>query len=313
MASSNLVRDALERATHVAGCAPKLISLLLAALIAVELTQGALALWGAGRESQPVASGAAAKPRLLVTDVQRIVDAHLFGIAVAGPGGADPADARPTAAHLVLDGTIATEDPEHGIAIISDDGPSKVYSVGDHIGGASLHSVYLDHVILERAGNFETLKLPRLLLAARSSSAQSHAAPAPRAAVYTDSLGRVVDKPPGNLQRIMRMVDTVDGKTGKMHGYRVYPVAGGAPMRLLGLYPGDVLTAVNGTPLDDLQDSQEILRTVDSSDQVTVTVERQGRTLTTTLDIAEATKETKEAAAGSPPPGAPEATTNASQ
>ncbi len=52
--------------------------------------------------------------------------------------------------------------PKHGVAIISDGGaPSKVYSVGERVGGASLHSVYLDHVILDRAGALETLLLPR--------------------------------------------------------------------------------------------------------------------------------------------------------
>jgi len=63
----------------------------------------------------------------------------------------------------VLAGTIATEDPKRGVAIISDGGPAKVYSVGDNVGGATLHSVYLDHVILDRGGVLETLLLPRLL------------------------------------------------------------------------------------------------------------------------------------------------------
>jgi len=72
-----------------------------------------------------------------------------------------------SSANLVLTGTIASQDPKHGIAIISDGGPAKVYSVGDNVNGASLHSVYLDHVILDRAGALETLQLPRLLTGSR--------------------------------------------------------------------------------------------------------------------------------------------------
>jgi type II secretory pathway component PulC len=41
-----------------------------------------------------------------------------------------------SAANLVLAGTIATSDPKRGVAIISDGGPAKVYSVGDNVGGA---------------------------------------------------------------------------------------------------------------------------------------------------------------------------------
>src|ERR1700733_367841 len=86
-------------------------------------------------------------------------------IAVAAPDASlqDPANAPQSTANLVLAGTIASQDPKRGVAIISDGGPSKVYSVGDNIGGASLHSVYLDHVILDRAGALETLLLPRQL------------------------------------------------------------------------------------------------------------------------------------------------------
>src|SRR5258708_36787269 len=84
-------------------------------------------------------------------------------MAAPDPSTQDAANARQSNANLVLAGTIATQDPKHGVAIISDGGPSKVYSVGDNVGGASLHSVYLDHVILDRNGPLETLLLPRQL------------------------------------------------------------------------------------------------------------------------------------------------------
>src|SRR5271165_5574473 len=135
-------------------------------LIAAELANAAIAFWN-GRidKSAQRTSGLAAPrrdPRGL--DVERIVAAHLFGIAI-DPRSRDAADARPTSANLVLNGTIATDDPKQGMAIISENGHSKTYSVGDDVAGATLHTVHLDHVVLSRGGLLETLSLPHVFLA----------------------------------------------------------------------------------------------------------------------------------------------------
>ncbi len=138
--------------------------MVLAVLIAVELARIAISLLSGGpvKSPQPVLSSAAPRSPHAGIDVPSVVSAHLFGVAAVDPGAQDPANAPQSTANLVLAGTIATQDPKRGVAIISDGGASKVYSVGDRIGGASLHSVYLDHVILDRGGALETLLLPRL-------------------------------------------------------------------------------------------------------------------------------------------------------
>ena len=46
----------------------------------------------------------------------------------------------------------------------------------------------------------------------------------------------------------------------------------------LGLMPGDLVTAINGTPLDDPARGMEILQSMNSATDVTVTVERNGQT-----------------------------------
>jgi S1-C subfamily serine protease len=55
----------------------------------------------------------------------------------------------------------------------------------------------------------------------------------------------------------------------------------------LGLRPGDLVTAINGTPLDDPQRSQEVLNTIQTSDRATVTIERGGQKEDITLNIAQ--------------------------
>src|ERR1700728_1319243 len=155
-----------ELLSRLQGNGPRLAALALAALIAVELARIAITLLGGGPVKSP-------QPELSTIAPQ-------------------------STANLVLAGTIATQDPKRGVAIISDGGPSKVYSVGDNVGGASLHSVYLDHVILDRAGALETLLLPRLLgpgmrgapIVRRQGGAD------PRTVTAVDNIRRLVQQDP---------------------------------------------------------------------------------------------------------------------
>jgi general secretion pathway protein C len=78
------------------------------------------------------------------------------------------ADATQTSMQLVLTGIIAGKDPRVGFAIVGENATAaKVHAVGDNVpGGAKLHSVYSDRVLLDRNGHLEYLTLPRTSSAA---------------------------------------------------------------------------------------------------------------------------------------------------
>jgi general secretion pathway protein C len=299
-----------EWLSRLQGNGPRLMSLVLALLIGVEFAQIAVSLFGGGqvRSPQPVLTNTSIGAPHAGFDAQSVISAHLFGIAVAEPSTQDPANAPQSTANLLLTGTIATSDPKRGVAIISDGGPAKVYSVGDNIGGASLHSVYLDRVILDRGGALETLLLPRLLgPGMRAAPVVRRTGGDPRTAAAVDNIRRMVQKDPGLLDQVMRTVPSYDNAAGKLRGFRAYPGQNRQIFSSLGLKPGDLVTAINGTPLDDPQHSQEVFNTIQTSDHVTVTVERGGQKQEISLNIAQiAAQATKELAGdGSPPPGAP--------
>src|SRR5882757_265040 len=192
--------------TRLQGNGPTYVSLILAALIAIELARMAISLLGGPvKTPQPVVNRPAAPHARSGIDVQRVVSTHLFGIAAVEPGAQDPADAPLSSANLVLAGTIASQDPKHGVAIISDGGPAKVFSVGDNVSGATLHSVYLDHVILDRAGVLETLMLPRLLAGSQAMPTIHRGGPDPRTAAAVDNIRRMVQQDPGILDQVMRV------------------------------------------------------------------------------------------------------------
>jgi general secretion pathway protein C len=119
----------------------------------------------------------------------------------------------------------------------------------------------------------------------------------------------MVAQDPGILDQVMRTVASYDNAAGKLRGFRAYPGRNRAIFGKLGLKPGDLVTAINGTPLDDPQRSQDVFNTIQTSDRVTVTVERGGQKQDITLNIAQvaaqATKDLENDAGGSSaqPPG----------
>src|SRR5262249_44595825 len=78
---------------------------------------------------------------------------------------------------------------------------------------------------------------------------------------------------------------------GRMNGFRVYPGRDRMAFMRLGLRPGDQVTAINGTPLDDRDRGEQILHTLSSSSEAHVTVIRNGQQQDLVLNIAQVAQE----------------------
>ena len=101
-----------EWLSRVQANGPSALAWVLAALIAVELARIAVALLSSPVKSpEPVVTASPLRPRA-GANVQAVVSAHLFGVAVADPSTQDPNNAPLSSANLVLAGTIATEQSE---------------------------------------------------------------------------------------------------------------------------------------------------------------------------------------------------------
>jgi general secretion pathway protein C len=269
--------------------APRLVSTVLIALITAELAQAALSLVHAPPTAPSLLGSAASRElerRREGIDIEEIAAAHLFGVLAVDPGMQEPI---PTTAALVLAGTIATEDPNQGLAIIvGEDMRSKAYRVGQDVGGALLHAVYLDHVLLARNGKWETLALPRLPTAAKLSVNQSRprlaaAAAAAVAKSFDSSDAPQVPDAPQVLGGALQVTPTLSG------GTRGYRIVGGDDMRALqtaGLRPGDLMIAINGTSLQDQETAQRSFDELQSGHAV-VTVMRRGRPADISVNLSE--------------------------
>jgi general secretion pathway protein C len=230
-------------------------------------------------------------------DVAALSRAHLFGAAPRPSGENAPQTSMP----LVLTGIMAGNDPQAGLAIL---GPSpqstKVYAVGDGVpGGARLHLVYADRVVIDRNGELESLMLPRKAV---------NTSPPPTAAALgggnpaIEHMRQMISSQPGIIGDVMRPQPVMEH--GKVTGFRVYPGRNRVAFMSLGLRPGDVVTAINGTPLDDKDRGEEIMRTIGSSSEVQVTVTRAGQQQELNLNLAQVAAQVDGAAsAAAPPPG----------
>jgi len=239
-------------------------------------------------------------------DVAAITNARLFGTAPVVASAQDPANAPQTSMPLVLTGIIAADDPQNGLAILGPNAAgAKVFAVGDNVpGGAKLHSVYIDRVVIDRGGKLESLMLPR--------QQGPNAAPPSASALQTeapvmDRMRKLMTDDPGLMADIMRPQPVF--AQGKQKGYRVYPGRNRQAFSRLGLHPGDLVMAINGTPLDDPARGQEIFRTLGSSSEAHITVMRSGQQQDLTLNIAQVAQEAEGmvGAQGATPPPAEQA------
>lgn len=280
---------------------------------------GALALWLLVRLAWALVprSDAAlelAPPRLAAgaggaAPAQSAANWHLFG-AARSPigGGAAPA----TTLSLILRGTFASTDAAAGIAVIADQsGDERAYSVGQEVTpGARLSAVYPDHIVLTHEGVEESLKLPRdrnlapgeivkptpasatsrvtnnaMAVPTASGATQPAAAAAQTAqapAGWQQTVARMRQNPTELMKRV-QVVPVLDG--GKLTGVRLSANGDAALIQQIGLLPGDVVTAVNGMPIDSFARGEEIMSNLSNSSSVHVTVLRDGKPIALTVGL----------------------------
>ena len=236
----------------------------------------------------PAATAASTPATGTRADVEAIVANHMFGEASAAaevelapvPEIDDNlADTRLT--NLVLKGTIASAIPEFSVAVIADGtAEQRVYAIGDSLGGGtSLHAVYADRVVLNENGALTNLRLPVEFAAESAPAVRRNTRTTRQAQVGTaddaDSLRSVVTQNLTQLTDIIRPTPyLVDGQPA---GYRVYPGRNKRQFAALGLRPGDLIKDINGQELTDPTQAMQIFETLGTTDQVTVTIERNGQ------------------------------------
>ena len=281
------------------------VALVAAALLAALALLRVLATLALGPDVEPAPAvrleqSDAASP----APAQSVAAWHLFGNNTAPIDLAQLAQAAPaTALKLTLRGTLNENAPEGGVAIIADEQQvDRAYRVGDTLpGDARLEGIYAGRVLLSRAGVNESLSLPTTTAPAASvpgapgaagidpMMAQSiggtlpgSATPAPFVAPVLgpmapslDSFRNNLGTDPAELARQVQIFPVIEN--GRMAGVRLSAGRDSDILARAGLRPSDIVTAVNGIPLDGPQRSAELMATLKDARRVQVTVRRDGQ------------------------------------
>jgi general secretion pathway protein C len=277
-------------ATRSPTAVPRTFSLLLLLAIAVMAAQLTWQVLEPDLRRAPTVDVPAADMTPLTSAAQEsplsgIADLALFGVLGERPV-AEVVVAPETRLRLRLVGLVAGEGPEQGRAIIAESGsPERLYAVGDAVGGgqARLHQIHTDRVILEREGNYETLRLPR----GDSSTAGAPPAPAAPARATASAQEPMTDEPrvqrsewlsdPERLMQSVRARPVI--QDGMLHGLEVRPTRNARQFQQAGLRPGDVITSVNGMPVSAIEDTDQLFAELSAQSQVDIVIERDGQAL----------------------------------
>lgn len=288
-----------ELANRLIAAAPRAVLFLLVILVAFRAAFLVGALAGrSGGPLEPVAPLPATATRQVV-DIPSILRANLFG--QSGPSAsADNAPITTMALHLggVFPFGLAPDyDDKLGFAILgSTQADQKFYRVGDVVpGGAVLHAVYGDRVLLDRNGSIEALLMP-------PRSSLSLAPPPPpmaNPAASVASVRELIRQDPGLLNQVMRRTAVIEG--GQLKGVRVFPGSNPQAFAKLGLRAGDVVTAVNGMTLDDQSRADTVFSTLETAAEARVTITRNGTSQEVALNLADIAAEASRLAEAPPP------------
>ncbi len=227
-------------------------------------------------------------------DYANLIDAHLFGEAPVATAEAPPPEERPleapdTTLSLRLTGILYGEGGAPSLAQIQGNrNQEKIYRIGQTIegaGGATLHAVYADRVILNRNGQLETLRQPKDLAAGGSPARGPMPALAPAPSAAGGTLREAITENAARLTDILRIAPHVDG--GQVVGFRVTPGRDREAFAALGLQPGDVVTDINGTVLNDAGRGLAAFEALGESTMANVTVLRDGVPQVLVIDMSQ--------------------------
>lgn len=230
----------------------------------------------------------------------QIASQHLFGVADVQSA---EIVAPETKLNLELRGIFAVGEKD-GLAMIASGNDEEVYTVGDRLpGNATLKAVYADRVLLESSRGLETLRLPKdkELIVFESApvaeveetpdvsfagsedymSSEEYADQQPESNQVEETPHSIADyrrqfiRNPASLAEIAQIEPgEVDGQ---FKGYKVRFLKNDPLFASLNLQPDDIITSVNGVPLDKPENGVKALRMLMKSKDIAATVLRDGR------------------------------------
>ncbi len=245
---------------------------------------------------QPDAAPDPARPQS--SALADLAELHLFGVASdERPKTAPTPVMVDTPLDLSLRGTLASDDDRLARAIIADEkDQEQAYWIDQALpGGAVLKEIHPDHIVLVRSDQLETLRLPKD--GKRSGTGPrirnvSDTSPGPAPTPVSTSsnfirtdMQKASLKDPGILRRLFGQIPLE--QDGVTKGYMMQPLHDAVLLRRLDLRQGDIVTAVNGIPLDGPDGVNQLMEVLPTAHELQIQFERNGKPRTKIVSLAE--------------------------
>ncbi|MCK5263171.1 MAG: type II secretion system protein GspC [Gammaproteobacteria bacterium] len=211
---------------------------------------------------------------------RNLSSAHLFGIAATQKTTLSTDKAPDTKLNLLLKGVLAAGTTAMASAIIArgSNGKEEIYGIDDKIpGGITLKEIHPEHVIIERQGQFETLRMLKSKGSDHVSLNHKRTSKSTISASSSKKLKNIRNdliKNPASFRKYALPV--VVRENGKQIGYRLQAQQNSDLLTQAGIEASDVITSINGIKLDDMKNSISALSALRSANNVNITVKRNG-------------------------------------
>lgn len=188
-----------------------------------------------------------------------------------------------TGLRLTLEGVLVGQNPEDSGAIVAgSNGETAWYRVGDVLpGNAELAEVEPSRILIRRSGRYESLTFEEddaVTMVAQEAPEPAESSPdafLDQARQQLDSEGAAALAPYG--------LSPVDGNAGSGYVYN----GSNAMLNAVNLQPGDVITAINGQRLGNVQEDRSLLQSWRDQPSLEIEIERDGSFLTIRYAIPE--------------------------
>ena len=232
-----------------------------------------------------------ASPRPL-NDYRIITERNLFRTADVSrtqnaPKAVDLAALQETQLDLKLWGTLVLDPGGRSYAVIEDKkaGGQHLYQVGDKVQEALVKMILRERVVLDVGGKDEILQIEQFDAAANSGRGQAAAvserpaAPEPEIATRDVALDRqAVESAAGNVGELLKQVRIRPFfQGGKPAGLSLAGITPGSIFEQMGIRNGDVLQAVDGQPIQAVDDVVNFYQGLNSAGEIVIQVRRGGR------------------------------------
>jgi general secretion pathway protein C len=209
-------------------------------------------------------------------------------VGVVAPVPARPTEGSTPAAldALSLSGVVRARDPHQSSAVLVSQGRSRALRVGESAFGARLLAVDEQGVRVERAGSVSTLRLTEAGPSTPASGAAR--APSDAAAATSQVLERAEVERRLATEMPSILADTAlipVSEGGQITGFTLSRLPETGLLRDVGLQPGDVLTEVNGVPIDGLPTLISLYARLRGEPEIQATVLRGGSPVALTVRL----------------------------